>query len=170
MSYHTAERGVTTMRTLSPYQLLLRSDDWYVIAHDGFRHEIRVFAVQRFRSVRETGEHFDRPSDFRVEDYLGDSFRMVRGDGHYKVVLQFRPPAARWVAEKRWHASQTMESQPDGGVILRFEVSDLREIARWSLFWGSACTVLEPQELQALIAEECQRILGGSSITEVVSP
>ena len=44
-------------------------DGWYAIGHCHLRGEIRMFAVQRVRSVRATGETFDRPADFRVGDY-----------------------------------------------------------------------------------------------------
>ncbi len=160
--YYTAGRDADTTRSLDPYNLLLKNDDWFVVGHDGFRNEVRVFAVQRFRQVRETDEVFERPGDFRVEDYLGESFRVVRGEGSYRVALRFRPPASAWVAEKRWHRSQTIEPAPDGEITLRLEVSDLREIARWSMFWGSACTVVEPEELRALVASECAAILANS--------
>jgi predicted DNA-binding transcriptional regulator YafY len=166
--YHTAGRGADTARVLDPYHLMLRSDDWFVVARDSHRGEVRIFAVQRFRDVRETGETFDRPADFRVEDYMGESFRVVRGDGHYRVALKFRLPAAGWVAEKRWHKSQSIEPTPDGGVILTMEVSDLREVARWVMFWGRACTVLEPQGLKALVAEECRAMLEAFQNSHIV--
>ena len=157
--YHTAGRDADTTRTIDPYNLMLRGDDWYVVAHDGFRAEVRVFAVQRFRQVSETGETFDHPPDFRVEDYMGESFRVVRGDGRHRVALRFEPPASAWVAEKRWHPSQTIEADSDGGLVLRLDVSDLQEIARWAMYWGSACTVLEPEGLKHMVARECGAIL-----------
>jgi predicted DNA-binding transcriptional regulator YafY len=126
--YWTAGRNVTTSRTLDPYHLMLKDEAWYAIGHDGYRGEVRVFAVQRIRSVRETGETFDRPADFRVEDYMGGSFRTVRGEGHYQVELRFAPEFAGRIVEKVWHHSQTSEWEADGGLILRFEVSDLREM------------------------------------------
>ncbi len=159
--YHSAGRDVETTRTIDPYNLMLRGDDWYVVAQDGFRAEVLIFAVQRFRRVSETGETFDRPPEFRVEDYMEDSFGVVRGDGRHRVALRFLPPASLWVAEKRWHSSQVIESDPDGRLVLRLEVSDLREIARWAMSWGSACTVLEPEELKMTVARECRRILDG---------
>ncbi len=159
--YHSAGRDADTTRTIDPYNLMLRGDDWYVVAQDGFRAEVRVFAVQRFRRVSETGETFDRPPDFRVEDYMGESFRVVRGDGRHRVALRFQPPASAWVAEKRWHPSQSIKADPDGGLVLSLEVSDLREIARWAMYWGSACAVLEPEELKQMVARECAAILDG---------
>jgi predicted DNA-binding transcriptional regulator YafY len=44
-------------------------------------------------------------------------------------------------------------------VIVRFHVSDLREIKRWILAWGVECEVLEPRELRELIVQELCQIL-----------
>jgi predicted DNA-binding transcriptional regulator YafY len=161
MVYWTAGRNVTTSREVAPYNLMLRDEGWYAVGRCNRRDEVLVFALQRVRSIRETGETFDRPADFLVEDYMSGSFRTVRGGGHHRVALRFTPEAAGRIAEKVWHPSQAIEPLPDGGLILRFEVSDLREIARWAMYWGSACAILEPEELKQLVARECGAILGG---------
>jgi proteasome accessory factor B len=159
MVYWTAGRDATTSREFDPYHLALIGEGWYAIGHCHYRGEVLVFAVQRVRSVRETGESFDLPADFRVEDYMEGSFRAVRGEGHYRVVLRFTPKFAGRLSEKVWHHSQTSEATSDGGLLLRFEVSDLREVKRFVMFWGADCEVLEPRALQGMIARECQTIL-----------
>ena len=158
--YWTAGRDVTTSRVVDPYHLMLVEDGWYLIAHCHRRGEVLVFAAQRVRSARETGETFDRPASFQVEDYMAGSFRTVRGEGQYRVVLRFGPEAAGRIAERIWHPSQTSERTNDGGLLLRFEVSDLREVKRWVMFWGADCEVLWPEELKAIVVRECQSMLG----------
>jgi proteasome accessory factor B len=160
MVYWTAGRDATTRRVVDPYHMMLVEEGWYVIGRCHRRAEVLVFAAQRVRSVRETGETFDRPADFKVEDYMGDTFRVVRGDGRHLVSLLFCQPTAGRIAEKTWHPSQTLEPAPDGGVILRFEVSDLREVVRFVMFWGKDCEVLEPKELKAAVRRECQVLCG----------
>ena len=51
------------------------------IGHCHLRADIRMFAVQSVLLLRDSGETFDRPADFRVDEYLKGSFRTVRGDG-----------------------------------------------------------------------------------------
>jgi len=154
MVYWTAGRGATTTRVVDPYHLMLVDGGWYAIGRDHRRGEVLIFAAQRVRSVRETGETFDRPADFQVEDYMAGSFRAVRGDGQHRVVLRFTPDFADRIAEKVWHPSQESERTADGGLILRFRVSDLREVKRWVMFWGVDCEILEPVELRESIATE----------------
>lgn len=159
MTYWTAGRDAKTNRVVDPYHLMLAEGGWYVIGLCHLREEVLVFAAQRVRSARESGESFDRPADFRVEDYMAGSFRTVRGEGHHHVVLRFAPEFAGRVAERSWHPSQQGERTADGGLILRFEVNDLREVKRWAMFWGAACRVMEPAELREVIFRECRAMM-----------
>lgn len=159
MTYWTAERNATSTRTFEPYHMSLNDDCWYVVGYCKVRCKILVFAVQRVRSVHETGEIFSRPADFRIEDYMGDSFRIVRGSGTHQVALKFTAEFAGRIAEKVWHRSQTIESTPDGGLILRFEVSDLREVKRWVMSWMDCLEVIEPQKLRDEIVVHCRALI-----------
>jgi CRISPR-associated endonuclease/helicase Cas3 len=119
-----------------------------------------MFAPQRVREVRRTGERFVPPADFDIAAYLAGSFGAVRGEGRHKVELWFAPRAAGRVAERVWHPSQQAERQADGGLVLRLEVTDLREVKRWVLWWGAECRVLGPEELRRAVEEELRRALG----------
>ncbi len=159
MIYWTASRNQTTRRIVNPYDLALLDGDWYLVGYCHKRGSIRIFAIQRVKAVHPTGETFDRPAAFRLDQFMHGSFRAIRGDGSHDVALRFTPESAGRVTEKQWHDSQTLESQPDGSLIVRFHVTDLREIKRWILSWGAECEVLEPRELRELIVRDlCQML------------
>ncbi len=159
MTYWTAGRNDTQRRTVDPYQLFLApDDDWCLVGHCHLRNAIRLFKVQRVRSAEETGACFLRPAGFSAEAYMAKSFGTIRGDGDFQVVLRFTPAYAGLIAEKQWHASQVVEPQPDGTLILRLRVNDLREIVRWVLYWGPECLVLEPDELIAMVISDLQAV------------
>ena len=76
--YWTAGRDETQRRTVDPYDLVLApDDDWCVIGHCHLRNDVRMFKVQRVRSVEETGETFTRPEDFRARDYMAVCFGTI---------------------------------------------------------------------------------------------
>ena len=158
--YWTASRNETAHRDFDPYELSLISDGWYVFGHCHRAKAIRQFAVQRVRSVRETGETFDRPADFCAADYMKHGFRALRGDGDHDVILRFSPMVAGLIRERKWHPSQKLEDQPDGRVLLKLHLDDLRNIKRWVMSWGTDCEVLDPPELRTLIADELREMLG----------
>ncbi|MBW8304309.1 MAG: WYL domain-containing protein, partial [Brevundimonas sp.] len=54
----------------------------------------------------------------------------------------------------RWHPTQSLEDQPDGGVVVRFRASGMRELA-WHLFtWGEQVQIVNPPRLKAVMAGE----------------
>jgi predicted DNA-binding transcriptional regulator YafY len=158
--YWTASRDETGQRVVDPYHLTLINGTWYVVAYCHLREEVRMFAAGRIRSLRETGERFERPADFRIGDYLDGSFRAMRGSGpRRRVRLRFTAAAARYVREKEWHPTQRLREQPDGGLVLTLKVTHLLEVRRWALSWGAGCEVLEPAELRAEVRAELRQTL-----------
>ena len=161
LDYWTASRNIDSQRVVDPIHLTLIDGSWFLIAWCHVRRGLRMFAVQRVRAARETGKTFDRPADFRIEDFLRGSFRAMRGDGEicHHIVLRFSPKIAARVAERIWHRSQATEMCSDGSLLLRMELTDLREVLRWVLSWGGDCTVVEPKELRELVMQEVQSML-----------
>jgi len=159
MVYWTAGRDETQRRTIDPYDLVLApDDDWCLIGHCHLRNAIRLFKVQRVRSVEETGVPFSRPAGFRAKQFMAESFGTIRGDGDFHVALRFTPAYAGRIAEKQWHASQVVESQPDGSLIVRLHLNDLRLVKRWVMYWGPECQVLEPAELIAMVVADLKAV------------
>jgi hypothetical protein len=64
------------------------------------------------------------------------------------VVVKFLPPAARFVQESRWHASQVLTQERDGSLLARFTLSTTVEIKSWVLGFGANAVVIEPEELR----------------------
>jgi proteasome accessory factor B len=158
--YWSAWRDETNRRVVDPYHLTVIDGDWLLVAYCHLREEIRVFAPGRIREMRETGQHFDRPADFRITDFLDLGFRKVRGTGPVQEVrLRFSPVAARYVRERAWHPTQKIQECRDGGLVLTLRVNHLAEIKRWVLSWGAECEVEGPGELRENLAAELKSII-----------
>jgi predicted DNA-binding transcriptional regulator YafY len=156
--YWTASRDAETRRIIDPYHLISIEEGWYLAAYCHLREEVRMFVPGRIRSLRETGEHFERPVDFLIDDYLDGSFGAIRGAGPVQTVrLRFSPFAARYIREKVWHPSQKLRTWRDGRVDLMLRVNHLLEIKRWVLSYGVECEVLEPDELRRQVAQDLER-------------
>jgi len=160
--YWTASRDATCCRRVDPYHLVSIEGEWYLVGYCHLREEVRTFAPRRIRSLREIGEQFDRPADFRIGEYLEGSFGAMRGAGPAQTVrLLFTPHAGRYVREKVWHPSQKLRTRRDGGVELRLRVNELFEVKRWVLSYGAECKVLAPEELRREVVEELRQAVRG---------
>jgi predicted DNA-binding transcriptional regulator YafY len=159
--YWSASRDEETKRVVDPYHLTCAGGEWYLVGYCHLREGVRMFAPGRVRSLRETGEVFERPADFRIEEYLDGSFRALRGEGRpRRVRLVFNAEAARWVREKQWHPSQKVRELRGGALELTLKVSHLGEVRAWVLSYGSKVEVKEPEELRREVAEELRAALG----------
>jgi predicted DNA-binding transcriptional regulator YafY len=157
--YWTASRDQETDRVVDFYRLLNVDGMYYLVGYCHLREAMRIFSPSRIRAWQPTGRVFVPPEGFDLDDFLQGAFAVFRGDDEtvHAVSLRFRGNAVRYVRERLWHRSQTIDEQADGGLTLRFNLSHLREIERFALSWGGDCEVLEPLELRRRVADETAR-------------
>ncbi len=153
MHYYTASRDEHTERTVHRYHLSNIRGDWYLIAYDELRKEIRNFSVGRIEEWVLLNDKFKRDPAFSIARYMGTAFQAERGGDLANVVIRFTPQAARYVREKHWHDTQKIEELDDGGVILRFETSGLGEVKRWVFQYGGEAEVIGPLSLR----DDCKK-------------
>lgn len=158
MQYYTASRDEHTERTVSPYHLYNIHGDWYLIAYDDRRKDFRVFSVGRMEDWRVLSETFERDPGFSIREWMGSAFQTERGGEVLEVVLRFDAQQARYIRERRWHETQSIEELPSGGLILRFQTGGLGEVKRWVMQYGGHVEVLEPASLREAIAFEAKQM------------
>ena len=153
VSYWSASSNETTIRLLDPWHVASINGSWYLFAWCHKRTELRMFAVSRIRSVRPTGDTFDRPSNFSIDETIGNGFQMVcEADAEIReIVIRCDAQVAKYVREKRWHPTQTIEEQPDGSIVVRWRLNSIIEVSRWIQSWGEGVEVHEPIDLRELV-------------------
>lgn len=155
--YYTASRQKETHRRVAPYNIWLLDGSFYLIGFCKKRDEIRIFALDRIKSMQISDEPFEKPEDFNVEEFMGTSFGVFQGDP-FTVKIHFTAGVSDYIREKSWHSTQRLHSQDDGSVIFEAEVAGIDEIRFWVLSWGSNATVIEPDELKESIQEEIEKM------------
>ena len=143
-------------REVDPYKFWYVNNGLYLVGHDHRSEDLRVFAVERINSVFLTNRRFD-PSGFDFEKFAQSAFVMIGGEAQ-EVEIRFSKQQAPYVRERTWHPSQSIETKPDGSVILRLRVADLGEVKRWLIGFGADALVLKPSSLGREIAAECARM------------
>jgi predicted DNA-binding transcriptional regulator YafY len=156
--YFSQNRGEITERRIDPYHLHNYRGDWYVIAFDHRRGEVRDFHLGRIRRIRETGEAVQVSRDFDLQRYLEGGFSMERGKP-VTVELEFDAYQARWIRERqKWHATEEREELPDGRLILRLKVGGLDAVKRFVLQYGGHVVVRKPARLRRMIEQEVEKL------------
>ena len=155
--YYSASRSAATRREVDPYRLWYAAGGLYLIAYCHLRKDVRMFAVERIRSITLTDHPYQLPLGFNVEEYVQDTLVVMRGR-RIEVELLFSKPSAAWLKDKLWHPSQETHLLKDGRLKLTLKVADTTELVGWILSFGSQVRVVRPEALREKVKEEARRI------------
>jgi len=158
MRYYSASRNTTGRREVDPYHLRYAAGGLYLIGYCHLRQEVRMFAVERIRSITLTDHPYQMPLGFNIEEYVQDALMIMRGR-RIEVELMFSKRAAAWVKDKNWHPSQETTLLKDGRIRMNLKVADTDELLGWILSFGSQVRVDRPDSLSVKVKEEVRKIL-----------
>ncbi|HEX8183771.1 MAG TPA: WYL domain-containing protein [Blastocatellia bacterium] len=157
MTYYTAARGEVTERQADPLHLRSHLSEWYLIAFDHLRREVRDFHIGRIRELTILDERFDWPQGFDLSAYLDSGFGMVRGREPFQVEIVFDEYQARWIRERGpVHPTEQREELPRGELLIRMKVTALDGVKRFVMQYGSHARVIASEQLRQAIREESE--------------
>ena len=158
MRYDSVSRGRMTRREVDPYRLWYASGGLYLVGYCHLRKELRMFAVERIKSVTPTNFPYQIPLHFDFDAFIEDSLTVMRGP-RMTVELEFDKPTAAWVKDRIWHPSQQLKRLSKGRMQMTLAVADSREVVGWVLSFGGGARVVRPDTLRAAVEQEAMRIL-----------
>jgi proteasome accessory factor B len=154
MRYHSFSSNREKSYLVEPQRLVFAQGGLYLVAFVPEYDQLRTFSVDRILALSLTEERF-APRDLS-EDAFAHSLGVHQGTPE-RIVIAFEPRMAKYVRERIWHPSQTVEDQADGSVVLTLTVSNDWALRSWILGFGPLVRVLAPPELTAQILEEVER-------------
>jgi predicted DNA-binding transcriptional regulator YafY len=161
MRYYSASRDGTGRREVDPYHLWFAGGGLYMIAYCHLRKDVRLFAVERIRTIALTDHPYQMPLGFNVQEYVQDALNVMRGR-RIEVELLFSKKAAAWAKDKSWHPSQETKLLKDGRLMMTLKVADNDELVGWILSFGSQVKVAGPEALRQRVREEAKKIIVSS--------
>jgi len=82
------------------------------------------------------------------------------------VSVWFDPYEARWIRERQWHPTQTIDEHEDGSLTVHFRATGLSEVGRWVLSYGEHAVVQRPKKLRDHIASILAVALRNYEVTD----
>ena len=151
IEYQDRRQNRWTKRTISPQRLLYYRDNWYLHCWCHLRDALRLFALERIRSVTILEDDaLDLPGE-QLDHAHASAYGIFGGEAVHTAVLHFTPNRSRWVADERYHPNQQGRFLEDGSYELRLPYSDPRELLLDILRHGPDVEVMEPPELRSQI-------------------
>jgi predicted DNA-binding transcriptional regulator YafY len=138
--------GVVTERRVDPYLLWYADARLYLVGHCHLRGAVRTFLVDRIRGIEILDESFDVDPSFDARKFTGSGMGAWSGESH-RVELWFSPAVAHLAHERRFHPSQQVETDADGGARVIMEVAGLPHVAAWVASFGGQIIARGPESL-----------------------
>ena len=144
MRYHSFSSNREKTYVFEPYRLLFGQGGLYVIGMVPEYKELRTFAVDRVEQVSLTEERFE-PLEL-PDDAFANSLGVNQGTPE-RIEVAFAPKIARYIRERVWHPSQSIDAKPDGSILVTLHVVNDWALKSWILGFGGLATVLAPAAL-----------------------
>lgn len=153
MRYYSMSSKRETTRKVDAYKVWFFNGTLYLVGWCRVHDEIRMFVLDRIRLLHVTDERFVPPDDFDLDEYMKESFGVIRTDIE-KVLIKFDASLERYLMENIWHPSQVFKKDKDGNLLMTMEVGGLCEVMTWVMGFGRHAEILEPAHLRQAVAEE----------------
>lgn len=159
--YQTLGEKTAKERYIDPYFIepAATGHSSYVVGYCHLAKEIRVFKIERIKSVEITDRLCLVPPDFDANLYLSSGWGIVSGGEAEVIKLRFAPQVAPIMEEAIYHPSQVTEKQDDGSLLMTLHVMNTYELCSWILSWGDQVEVLEPRDLRQEIIKAAKAML-----------
>lgn len=169
MQYYSVHSRKKKAYTVHPYRLMYFRSGLYLFAYVEEYQQIRTFAVERIESIEKLGDHFEKPSDFTVENYLGEAFGVIKEEPA-DVEIIFNSDVAEYVRSRVWHPSQQVREIGAGRINMKMRAGGEYELASWVLSFGPSATVIAPERLKRRIETDLARAADNYRVERTVLP
>ena len=154
IEYYARSTNEHTRREVSPQRLVHYRENWYLDTWCHLRDDFRSFSVDGIRGVEVLDAPAKEVSLKALDEYLRESYGIVRGGEAQRAKLRFSAERARWVAAEVWHPEQKGSFDRDGRYVLELPFRDDRELVLDLLRHGAHVEVLAPAALRRKVRDE----------------
>lgn len=162
LSYVKAGAEDATLRVVHPYVLAYGEGAWYAVGHCTLEDDVRVFRTDRILAADLADGAFTVPDDFDAARYVGQG-RVYHARDDREVRVRYSPRIARWIRERAEWASDVMEDDDDGSLVVRHRMADPQWAVSHALQYGADAEVLEPEDVRGLVLEVARGLLSAGS-------
>lgn len=152
--HYASSRGEETERRVEPYGLVNVLGRWYAPGYCHLRTDLRLFRLDRIIEVELLDETFQRPPMFDPLTFVQEALAEAPNVWHVEAVLSTTLEEARAAIPAH---EATLEPHNDT-VVMRMNVEDLEEAARYLVRLRWPFAVRQPNELRAALGELAAQI------------
>jgi predicted DNA-binding transcriptional regulator YafY len=143
-----------------PYLLKEYGFRWYLVGLNEFKGQVRTYALDRIRDLKEAGGIAYVSPDFDTESYFRHAIGIIAPRGTPTLIkLAVQKTQAQYLITQPWHDSQNIEEESEEEVIFSFRVHPTYEFRSLVLSLGKDGRIMEPLSLREELKAELARML-----------
>jgi predicted DNA-binding transcriptional regulator YafY len=154
VTYRAPARGNQEKKyKVLPLRLFTYNGNLYLHAwYEKFR-QVLLLNVHRLVALKPLpGQVVEPPSSYDPKGLEDSAFGIFIGPEPVQFALRFDALARPYIEERKWHPTQKLTVEKDGGVTLTFRCVDSYEVTNWVASWREHVEVLAPQKLRDELA------------------
>jgi predicted DNA-binding transcriptional regulator YafY len=155
INYTTVDKNETTKRQLEPVGIYYLGSHWYLIAWCRLRNDYRNFRTDKISQLKTTGEKINKahPPLQSFIDKMSEDREVI------KVVMDVDVEVVKYLGEQKYYQGFVEEEKQGDVVRMTFLSTSLMGFSRWFMLFGDHAKIVEPLELNDMIAEIAENIL-----------
>ena len=135
---------------IEPYCVKLFENRWYVLAHNVYYGDIRLYGLDRMESVEVTDDTFKLPDGFDAEEFFSGSYGIVVGTGEEpeKIILRANRNHKYYMRSLPMHHSQRLIEDCGEYADFELKLAPTYDFVMKLLQAGAMIEVIEPAHLR----------------------
>ena len=155
INYTSLEKNESTKRKVEPVGIYYLGSHWYLVAFCQMRNDYRNFRTDKITRLTNTGE-----ANSKIHPPLQSFISKMSADKEVtKVVIDVEPGVVKFLGEQKYYNGFVKEEKAGDYVRMTFLSGSLMGFSRWFMLFGDHATIVEPVELNDMVAGIAENIL-----------
>lgn len=155
ISYQKFQQSIENEIVIYPYLLKYFKQRWYVLGYKPSAKAIRIYALDRIKSVEVLADTFSLPNDFSPEDTFSNYFGIILDEDIecQKITLKVLTQKANYLKSLPLHHSQKEIKTEGEFTFFEYYLRPTYDFRQEILSHGAEIEVISPPEFREKIAE-----------------
>ncbi len=155
ISYTSLEKNESTKRKVEPVGIYYLGSHWYLIAFCQMRKDYRNFRTDKITRLIITDE-----TNSKTHPPLQSFISKMSADREVtKVVIDVEPDVVKFLGEQKYYNGFVKEEKDGEYIRMTFLSGSLMGFSRWFMLYGDHAKIVEPLELNDMVAGIAENIL-----------
>lgn len=155
MNYTSIEKNEITHRKVEPVGIYYLGSHWYLIAFCHLRNDYRNFRTDKIDKLIITEELISKAHP-PLQSFIS---QMSAERQVYPVVIDVEPGIVKYLGEQKYYNGFVKEEKEGEYIRMTFLTGSLMGFSRWFMLFGDHAKIVEPAQLNEMVAEIAENIL-----------